>query len=291
MQQYKENQMEDVGRCLHLLLERLGAITFDYDIVKDVMLFSIANTGGELRRIEAYRKKLCTVNRAAVHPDFLDRLLAVYMGQNVTAQEFLMDPSPRPTGKFSWYEVVVQPIFDVEGHIVRTLGIFWNIEDRKGQMETSFARFRSERDPITGILNQQGMEKAAAAYLAAQGIEENNVLLLVYLKNFGAIEEQRGKRWSDQLLIRICKGLGRLFRAGDLLAHLGGGRFAVFIKDVNMPEVVALKMQAIKALFAVDAEYGAYDFDCRVETAFYPKEGNSYLELFALARDKIGVRD
>lgn len=290
MMQCREKQINCEERCLQLLMERLRAIRFDYDIQQDIMNLRIAGTLEQEYRIEDYRKKLCTVNRGAVHPDFLDQLLAVYLGQNMAVQEFLLDPSPRPTGKFSWYEVVAQPVFDEDGRVLHTVGILWNIEERKGQMETSFTRFRSERDPVTGILNQSGLEKAVAAYLSAQGTEENGALMLVYLTNFASIAETRGNCWSDPLLVRLCKSIGRLFRAGDLLAHLGSGRFAIFVKDVDMPEIISLKARAIRCLFAEEeSEYGSYGLQCKVATAFYPKEGQNYFELFSLASDKLSL--
>ncbi len=286
---YKDPLISYEDQCYKLLLERLQAITFSYDIQSDVMVFNRAVGEGGTQRIEEYRKKLCTVNRGEVHPDFVDKLLAAYMGQNSSVQEFLLDPSVEPQGRYSWYEAAVQPVLDEQGRVIRTMGILWNIENRKGQMETSFARFRSDRDPITGILNQHGMEKDAGAYLASQGYEENSVLMLVYLTNFARIVESRGKRWSDHLLIVLCKSIGRLFRASDILGHLGGGRFAVFVKDVDKPEIIDIKARALRELFTnPDSEYGMYGLKCRVSTAFYLKEGRNYLELFALARDKIG---
>lgn len=274
--------------CYRLLLERLQAIPFQYDVQRDVMVFDLLEDEGSSVHIADYRKKLYTSHRGAVHPDFLEKLLAVCMGQSVGSQEFLLDPAAVPQGRYSWYEIAARPILDDRGRVVRTVGILWNIEDRKGSMDTSFSRFRSERDPITGILNEMGMERESAAYLSTRGHEEKNALLILSLTDFSRLRSERGERWGDTLLVRVCRTLGRLFRATDTLGYIGNGKFAVFMKDIEDLTIVPRKAKYMKELFTSDeAEFASMGVSVQVGMALYPIEGRSYPELLEAASEKM----
>ena len=68
-------------QCVGLLLEKLGAVTFDYDIEKDVLLLAKAREGMQERRLEDFCRTLCTEKRGMIHPDSVERLVALLRGQ------------------------------------------------------------------------------------------------------------------------------------------------------------------------------------------------------------------
>lgn len=290
MTEYNSSRAAYENQCVELLLERLDAFLFDYDIVRDEMTVRRAVGAVMEKRIENYRRNMQEGWKGAVHPDFVEPLIVLLSGHGQESQEFLLDVSEHPKGRYRWYQVLAKPIQDETGHTVRTQGIFWDVESTTGTSEHSYARFRSERDPVTGIYNAQGLAKAVDAYIVGQGRDERNVLLAMQLANFPQLAKEHGKRWADQILTRICKSMGGLFREGDVLAHLGNGLFAVFMKAVERTEVVDSKAEAIVKLFRHDNMiYGSYGIVCEVAMAFYTEDGATTEALLATAMHRLNL--
>ena len=222
-----------------------------------------------------------------IHPDSVERLVTLLRGQTTGMREVLLDMAEAPQGRYSWYEVAVKLLRDETGRVRRTIGILWDIESSMGKMEQSFAHFRSERDSVTGILNEAGLEKVVQTYLAGIGRDESNALMVISFDNICRLSEQRGKHWTDQLLMRICKAVGSFFRAGDVLAHLGEGQFAIFVKDMERTEVMDMKARAIRTLFGGEStQFGGYGLECRIAVAYYPEDGRTFHEILETAKKR-----
>ncbi|MGP1575102.1 GGDEF domain-containing protein [Selenomonas sp.] len=287
MAKYKTPIAGYENQCVGLLLEKLGVVTFDYDIEGDVLLLAKARDGMQERHLDGFCRTLCTENRGMVHPDSVERLVALFRGQTTGVREVLLDMAETPQGRYSWYEVAVKLVRDETGRVRRTIGILWDIESSMGKMEQSFSHFRSERDSVTGVLNGSGLEKAVQAYLAGHGRDESNVLMRISFDNLHQLAQQRGKHWTDQLLVRICKAIGSFFRAGDVLAHLGDGQFAVFVKDMERTEVMDMKARAIRMLFGGEnTQFGGYGLVCRIAVAYYPEDGRVFHEILETAEKR-----
>ena len=149
MEKYKTPIAGYENQCVELLLEKLGVVTFDYDIEHDALLLAKARDGMKEKRFEGFCRTLCTENRGMVHPDSAERLVALFRGQTTGVREVLLDMAEAPQGRYSWYEVAVKLLRDETGRVQRTIGILWDIESSMGRMEQSFAHFRSERDSVT----------------------------------------------------------------------------------------------------------------------------------------------
>ena len=272
------------NQCVELLLEKLGVVTFDYDIEHDALLLAKARDGMKEKRFEGFCRTLCTENRGMVHPDSAERLGGLFRGQTTSVRGGVLGMGEAPQ---RWYEVAVKLLRDETGRVQRTIGILWDIESSMGRMEQSFAHFRSERDSVTGILNGAGLEKAVQTYLTGHGRDESNALMVISFGNIRQLAEQRGKHWTDQLLVRICKAVGSFFRAGDVLAHLGDGQFAVFVKDMERTEVMDMKARAIRTLFGGEnTQFGGYGLECRIAVAYYPEDGTAFHELLKTAEKR-----
>ncbi|MFA6849109.1 MAG: diguanylate cyclase [Selenomonadaceae bacterium] len=282
-----ENKINHKETCCKLLMERLHAIMYEYDVVNDIMVFSSMKDGGRERRIEDYRRKLSTEDRGAVHPDFFENLLALLMGQNVVAHEFLLDLSEPPQGRFSWYEVVGKAIFDPEGRVTQTVGVFWDITDQKNEI-AEFSPFRSEQDPLTGLLNSAGARKAIEDHIAGEWGMQSNALLMLDIKNVMQMNKDMDeKAIDDYVLMRIGCKLKKFFRTTDILAYTESGRFIIFMKDIANDTIVSRKVDMLQKIFSdTDLAFCVPQFSCRIGTAIYPVEGRSYEELIGTVLTK-----
>lgn len=288
MEQYTSDipEMQVQNPCVKLLLQKLGAIMFRYELKTDTMIFHLARGNQESRCIEGFRRTMNTERRKMVHPDFLEQLIAFFSGQNTENDSFLLDMGKTPTGKYSWYKFVVERESDAGGHLAVVRGIMWRT-DRLGSAAKDGGRFRSEMDSVTGVANERGLLMEADRYLRGEGKEDVHALVLVRLERYADVEKRLGKTGAESLLVRLCNAIGSKFRSGDVLAHLGGGIFAVFVRDVTSRSLLELNAQGIKDIFRPgNVEYGKYGIACKITVAYAPEDGTLCRELLEAAREK-----
>ena len=282
----KERTAYDRERYL-LLRDQLQAIAYEYDIAKDIMVFSYGGGEGRECRIEDYRKKLCTINRETVHQDFLDKLLAAYMGQSVEPQEVLLDPDKSRQGEYSWHRILSKAICDERGRVVRTIGILWNIEDATDG-DGALLRFRSAHDPLTGLYNRIGAERAISSYLAAAEADAIGALLLLRIDDFEQINDTRGQSFGEHVLVSLSREILQLFRTSDIVAYIDRGQFLILMKNVKDLMIVPRKADKLRHIFDSEAA-GLYTVNvpCHVGTAIFPYDGKEYQELLLKADEAI----
>ena len=86
MEKYKTPIAGYENQCVELLLEKLGVVTFDYDIEQDVLLLAKARDGMKEKRLDGFCRTLCTENRGMIHPDSVERLVTLLRGQTTGAR-------------------------------------------------------------------------------------------------------------------------------------------------------------------------------------------------------------
>jgi diguanylate cyclase (GGDEF)-like protein/PAS domain S-box-containing protein len=100
-------------------------------------------------------------------------------------------------------------------------------------------------DPLTGLANRRGFERALERELAAAKRHSlSPALVVVDLDRFKAINDRHGHQTGDQLLMAAAQTLIATVRASDMPARLGGDEFAVLLPDCDLStaEVVAGKI-------------------------------------------------
>ncbi|GGP33908.1 diguanylate cyclase [Saccharothrix coeruleofusca] len=114
------------------------------------------------------------------------------------------------------------------------------------------AQEAAARDPLTGLANRLGLERAAARLLegsAARG--RVPWLVLVDVDWFKDVNDDAGHAAGDAALREIARLLRRECRAEDLVARWAGDEFVVLLGEGNAPDVGPVVAERIRA--AVDA--------------------------------------
>jgi len=126
----------------------------------------------------------------------------------------------------SWLRVVGEPVGD---DISVTL---IDVTQRKQDEEKMLAD--ALHDPLTGVLNRRGFEKAGASALrrSSQG-----AVLYLDLNQFKSINDRFGHQAGDALLRAFGHRLGFCLRPEDVLGRLGGDEFAIVLPGVNVDDV------------------------------------------------------
>jgi diguanylate cyclase len=96
------------------------------------------------------------------------------------------------------------------------------------------------RDPLTGLNNRHGFQRAIDAY----GCDLDNVALLAAdVDYFKKINDTHGHVIGDKVLLKIAEILRTHIKPDDIASRLGGDEFAVLLPGMSLTEAAALAEQ------------------------------------------------
>ena len=132
----------------------------------------------------------------------------------------------------------ISAIKDADGETSHYLGVFSDIsEPREAQRRIIDLAFY---DPLTGLPNRRLLlDRLNQALAAARRSKIFGALMLLDLDRFKTINDTRGHKVGDELLVQIGQRLRGALRQSDTAARLGGDEFVVLIEDLHSREVVA----------------------------------------------------
>ena len=109
-------------------------------------------------------------------------------------------------------------------------------------------------DPLTGLLNRRGFERAAAQMMARAGSGLSCVVIDV--DRFKEINDRWGHQFGDQVLCHIASALRGNTRPGDTIGRLGGDEFVLLLRlDTGLPgEVVCDRIQGALRLSPISPD-------------------------------------
>jgi diguanylate cyclase (GGDEF)-like protein/PAS domain S-box-containing protein len=138
-------------------------------------------------------------------------------------------------GKMQWWDVLVAPIRDDAGQVIR---LFGTARDITNQRETSNQlKWASEHDALTKLPNRRAFQaRLQAATISAMASGKEIGLLLLDLDHFKHVNDTLGHAAGDHLLAVVGSRLTKSMRGEDFVARLGGDEFAVILTDIDDQE-------------------------------------------------------
>jgi diguanylate cyclase (GGDEF)-like protein len=109
------------------------------------------------------------------------------------------------------------------------------------RFDLEMARTLAETDPLTGLLNREGLRSRFDTISAGGGL-----FLYFDLDGFKQINDALGHEAGDRLLNETAQRVRGVLRPQDLVARLGGDEFAVVLPGVNddaLGEVLATRVR------------------------------------------------
>ena len=128
---------------------------------------------------------------------------------------------------------------------------------------------RIDEDPLTGLLNRRGFERAlerALAYVRRYGATA--VLLFLDLDGFKAVNDRHGHAAGDWGLGRVARLITGSVRASDVVARIGGDEIVVLLWNLRADQAES-KARAIEELIAASPfEYEGKRFKLGLSAGF-----------------------
>lgn len=130
----------------------------------------------------------------------------------------------------------------------------------------------AQTDPLTGLLNRNGLAEKAQQLLAQPG---QHAVLLLDLDRFKPINDLHGHETGDQVLMIIGERLARHCRTADIASRLGGDEFVLVMS--HCPDRPALDAMVRRLCDSVEAPITlgeqTYRVSASIGVAMAPDQG------------------
>jgi diguanylate cyclase (GGDEF)-like protein len=143
--------------------------------------------------------------------------------------------------------VDVTPIVGADGVCEQLVGAAYDVSEHR-RIEAELAH-RTRHDPLTELPNRVMLIEWLHAALAAASDEGRVGLVILDIDHFKVVNDSLGHEAGDELLATAASRLGRVLRAGDQLARLGGDELAVVCHNVASVDDVLTLARRLRAVF------------------------------------------
>ncbi len=143
---------------------------------------------------------------------------------------------------------------------------------------------KAETDQLTGAYNRLAFEEKVNEYMSVA--DAMGTLYMLDLDNFKGINDNMGHLAGDDVLREVYAKIMSIFRAGDIIARVGGDEFVVFLCGITKEETICKKAQQIcdQIRKVYHAENGVnIEISSSIGIAFAPKHGTNFESLFEMA--------
>ena len=117
-------------------------------------------------------------------------------------------------------------------------------------------RAETNTDPLSGLLNRRGFERAATAALARQGVPA--ALVIADLDHFKAVNDRFGHAIGDKVIVAFAEHLRSAAPASAIMGRLGGEEFVVLLTASDL-SAARLFAEGVRLSFSNAALGGVSD--------------------------------
>ena len=122
------------------------------------------------------------------------------------------------------------------------------------QSQLAEVRADSQTDPLTGLVNREGLDRAVSSALASAGSKPFAVAI-IDVDNFKNINDTYGHQAGDAILRHIGRALQSTVRNDEVIARLGGDEFLAILRVDTGQAGVVVAERLRKSVLACDTAH------------------------------------
>lgn len=252
-----------------------GDIIFDYDLEKDLIIFSDEYKnifGGECVVTNA---KEAIYSSMPILQEDLQQLAELTKALTEENSGYVKDV--RLINKFGeekWYRIHINSIWDKENYGVMLSIVGRMVSIDKMKREIGLWKRQAESDALTKLGNRAYGERLLQQMLCEPQKEKAAVMFLD-VDNFKMVNDRHGHLFGDEVLCRIANEISKQFRIDDIVCRIGGDEFLIImrnIKDSRLPLMKADELRAGIEKLGLEADVRV-PLSISVGVSFYPVDG------------------
>lgn len=141
----------------------------------------------------------------------------------------------KKNGEIYWEWVKICPLRDAAGNIKKYLKVSQDITERKLYEEN--LQFLSTHDPLTGLYNRAYFEAEMKRIAASRDFPVS--IIIADIDGLKMVNDTWGHDEGDQVIRRAAESILAAYRAGDVVARIGGDEFAVLLPHTDEETAMA----------------------------------------------------
>ncbi len=268
-----------------ILFEISESILYEYDLTHHVLRASghFFKSFGYAVPEQMVEENYYPLDISIIHPDDMDLFMSMQYKIKASlgaATALLRIRSARD--QWFWCKVNQVAWVDRQDNSLKAIGKIENVDEETRAMNKLLEDV--QRDPFTGLFNKPATGELVQREISADSTKRG-ALCIIDVDNFKQVNDSLGHAMGDTVIKRLASGLAGIFRSDDIVGRIGGDEFIVYVK--NMPKLRPLlqKMDVVMDFFKQTFEDGdiRVSISCSVGIALFPKDGESYEELYKLA--------
>ncbi|MGB8818350.1 MAG: EAL domain-containing protein [Rhizobiaceae bacterium] len=181
----------------------------------------------------------------------------------------------KPGQEEVWILLSGKPLFGSDGQFAGFRGAASDITADKQSKER--IAFLAHNDALTGLTNRTNFSQTVSRCLADRRVAAGAHFAVFYLDldGFKLINDTKGHKAGDALLVEVGGRLKRALRENDVVARLGGDEFAILLRnDTSIPALSALAEKIIETVerpFEIEGQLNCVGVSIGI--ALGPKDG------------------
>ena len=186
-------------------------------------------------------------------------------------------------GHIVWCAVSAVAVEDPDGRVDHLLVHYLDISELK-RVETELQDL-AVRDPLTGLLNRRGFDRALGQHLAlVRRYGPVGALLVLDLDGLKAVNDRHGHEAGDQVIAQVADVLRRRLRSSDTVARLGGDEFAVLLPQVARHQAEGIAAELVGTIrHQTEIGHPGRDVTASIGVALFDPPGQTAQEVLSAA--------
>ena len=183
-----------------------------------------------------------------------------------------------------WCEILLNPIQDEKGEIIR---IFGTIEDVDFETrEKELIMFKADTDPLTGLYQKEAFFDRCKKFIADSLKAPGNSAALIFMDmdNFKQINDILGHLEGDNAICDAAKKLQLIFSQYDIISRFGGDEFCIFVKNIpieTLKDKLNWLVEKMKQTYTIGDN--SVMVTASIGVSLFPKDGSTLEQLLNCA--------